>query len=162
MDPEVEALRARIRELEGLLAERDPQLREAGPARVRVGDLTLDLTGRRATLAAVDLELLPREFAVLAALARSPGEVVSASVLHRTVWGRDPARATNVLAMHVSRLRAKLGNGAVRVITRRGGGYLLVSDPATPWSTDLSGLVRSATDEGRDWRPPRRTDGQVP
>lgn len=89
------------------------------------GDLVIDLVARTVTRGGRLVPLHPREFAVLACLARHRGAAVSRADLYAEVWGRRFDPGTNVIAVTVSRLRARLGTAAaIRTVA---GGYALVS-----------------------------------
>ena len=95
---------------------------------LRIGDLTLDLPARRASRAGRVLPLLPREFALLRVLARARGRTVRHAELRTAVWGLDFDPGTNVIAVHVSRLRAKLhAAGPAMLLTDKGAGYRLIA-----------------------------------
>lgn len=107
--------------------------RAAPPAtRIAVGDLEVDRLARAARRAGRALRLLPREFALLDQLAATPGRTVTRAELHRALCGLDFDPGTNVLAVHVSRLRAALDRGHRHAMlhTERGVGYRLVAEPA--------------------------------
>ena len=96
-----------------------------------LGDLRINRLARTASRAGRPLGLLPREYLLLLALARRAGHVVSHRTLCETVLGLRFDPGTNVIAVHVSRLRAKLDRGAApMLITVRGLGYRL--DPVPP------------------------------
>lgn len=101
------------------------------PGTIRVGGLALDPITRSATRDGRALDLLPREFALLLHLARQPGRVVATADLLREIWqlGFDPG--TNVVQVHVSRLRAKLDRGFAHPMlrTEKRVGYCLVAVP---------------------------------
>ena len=109
-------------------------IRRSQPGLLQVGDIIIDTVERRVTRAGRPVTLLPREYQLLLHLARHAGAVVDHSTLHQALWGRAFDPGTNVIAVHVSRLRAKLGEGAVTVITERGQGYRLapIADGAAP------------------------------
>lgn len=93
------------------------------------GDLEIDLLQRRVTRGGREISLTPREFELIARLARADGAPVSRETLAREVW-RETHRATpldNVIDVHVTRLRKKLEeNGGKRLIhTVRGLGFVL-------------------------------------
>jgi DNA-binding response OmpR family regulator len=96
-------------------------------ALLRAGDIELDTRGHRATRAGRDLELTPREFALLAVFLRRPGEVLDRQVLHEEVWGYTFDPGTNVTDVFVGYLRRKLeADGEPRVLhTVRGVGFVL-------------------------------------
>ena len=90
------------------------------------GVLTVDLDAREARLAGARLELTPREFDLLAFLARHPGRALSRDELLRKVWGYDYVGETRTVDVHVRRLRAKLGQTHVCIETVLGAGYKFV------------------------------------
>ena len=94
---------------------------------LQVGDLTLDLLGREAQRGGRAIELLPREFALLEFLMRHAGQVVTRTMLLEKVWDYHFDPQTNVIDVHVSRLRRKIDrDGAPELIhTVRGVGYVL-------------------------------------
>ncbi len=113
-----------------LLARVRSVLRRRGaalPEVVRVGDLEVDLVHLRAARAGIPLELTPKEFALLALLARRRGEVLSRDLFAAEVWGVSLGGATNVVDVHVRRLRAKVDDPFDRKLihTVRGAGYVL-------------------------------------
>jgi DNA-binding response OmpR family regulator len=96
------------------------------PEAVRVGGLELDAAGRHATVDGAELDLRPREFDLLAALARSPGRAFRRHELLDLVWGPRYAGGVNTVDVHVSWLRQKIPSSArVRITTLRGVGYRL-------------------------------------
>jgi DNA-binding response OmpR family regulator len=93
---------------------------------VQVGDLALDPPARRAQVGGVDLELRPREFDLLVALARSAGRALRRHELLDLVWGPRFSGGVNTVDVHISWLRQKLPAAArVRITTLRGVGYRL-------------------------------------
>lgn len=100
-------------------------VRRSQPGLLQVGDLAIDTVERRVTRAGRPIALLPREYQLLLYLARHAGAVVDHQSLHQALWGRAYDPGTNVIAVHVSRLRSKLGDGTVTVVTDRGQGYRL-------------------------------------
>ena len=116
---------------EELLARIRTQLRHSSRSQLRreVGGLALDLQTRAAVLGGEPLDLTPREFDLLAFLASLNGEVASRDMIQREVW-QVQSRMTsmdNVIDVHVSRLRKKLGEGtgAPRLLVVRGVGIAL-------------------------------------
>jgi DNA-binding response OmpR family regulator len=99
--------------------------RAAARARARWGSVEVDRIGRIAYLRGAPLSLTAREYALLCELLEAAGEPVSRGALLAKVWGREEKRATNVLEVHLSRLRDKLGSDAWLVETVRGVGYRL-------------------------------------
>jgi two-component system, OmpR family, copper resistance phosphate regulon response regulator CusR len=116
-----------------LLARARSLLRRA-PVRqdehLRVADLDIDTRRNKAHRSGVALNLTPKEFLLLAHLARSPGEVVSRSEIAEHVWGIDFNTETNVVDVVVRRLRAKVDDPFKKklVHTIRGVGYVLKAD----------------------------------
>ena len=93
------------------------------------GNLTLDMTTRQASRAGRVIELSPREFDLLACLMRRTGEVVDRASLFEAVWHYRHERQSNVLEVHVARLRRKLDSPPI-IHTVRGVGYVLRADSA--------------------------------
>ena len=91
------------------------------------GDLRIDLIRRKVTRAGTEIDLLPREFALLEHLVRRKGRVQTRTMLLEAVWdiGFDPQ--TNVVETHISRLRAKVDKpfGQDLIRTVRGAGYMI-------------------------------------
>jgi two-component system, OmpR family, response regulator len=118
--------------LSELLARLDAVVRRAGAeTKLKVGDLELDLLNRAVTRAGVDIDLLPREFRLLEYLMRHAGQVVTRNMLLEKVWDHHFDPQTNVIDVHVSRLRQKIDKGfAVPLLhTVRGTGYSLRAGP---------------------------------
>lgn len=90
------------------------------------GSLELCLSAHRVRVAGTAVELTPKQFAILAMLLRHEGEVVTRTMLLRSVWGYTFDPGTNVVDVHVAQLRRKLDQaGAVdAILTIRGVGYL--------------------------------------
>lgn len=104
------------------------RLRAAAPP-LGVGELLIDRIARRVTRAGRALSLLPREYALLLHLAQHAGQPVPRADLLEAVWGLRFDPGTNVVAVHVSRLRAKLDRGfaAPMLRTEKGVGYRLAA-----------------------------------
>lgn len=99
-----------------------------GPeTRLSVGDLEMDLLSRKVTRANQEVELQPREFALLEYLIRNAGRVVTRTMLLEQVWGYHFDPQTNVIDVHISRLRSKIDKGFDKPLlhTVRGSGYSL-------------------------------------
>jgi two-component system, OmpR family, response regulator len=99
----------------------------APQTRLRVGDLEMDLLKRTVTRAGQKIDLQPREFRLLEFLMQNAGNVVTRSMLLEKVWDYHFDPMTNVIDVHVSRLRAKIDKefGAPMLQTVRGSGYRL-------------------------------------
>jgi two-component system OmpR family response regulator len=95
--------------------------------RLRLADLEMDLLTRSVTRGGRPIELLPREFQLLECLMRNAGHVVTRTMLLETVWDYHFDPQTNVIDVHVSRLRQKIDKRFERPLlhTVRGAGYSL-------------------------------------
>jgi len=117
-----------------LLARIEALVRRADPAQVvtqlTIGDVQLDFLTRGVTVSGKALDLLPREFQLLSYLMRHAGQVVTRTMLLENVWEYNFDPQTNVVDVHISRLRQKLcADGKMqRIETVRGAGYRLVDD----------------------------------
>lgn len=119
------ALAELLARLRNLLKRNAPQSGEL--TRLRVQDLELDLLRREATRSGQLLQLTPQEFILLEYLCRNAGRVVTRSMILDKVWGMRIQPDTNVVDVHIYRLRGKVdGNGQSPLIrTLRGVGYVL-------------------------------------
>jgi two-component system, OmpR family, response regulator len=114
-----------------LLARLEAVLRRgsAGPATtaLRVADLELDLLTRSVRRGGKPIDLLPREFRLLEYLMRNAGHVVTRTMLLEHVWDYHFDPQTNVIDVHISRLRQKIDRNFARPLlhTVRGAGYCL-------------------------------------
>jgi DNA-binding response OmpR family regulator len=101
--------------------------RTTEPTSLTVGDLTMDLLSRRVTRGGVQIDLRPREFALLEYLMRNAGTVVSKTMILSHVWDYSFDPQTNVVDVLVSRLRDKIDRPfeTRRLHTVRGVGYVL-------------------------------------
>ena len=100
-------------------------LRRAGGALdglVRLGRLRVDLPGRRLTLGSAEIELTAGEWRLLECLVRRVGQIVPKERVQQALAGQDQDITPNAVEVHVSRLRAKLGDAAV-IRSLRGLGY---------------------------------------
>ena len=95
--------------------------------RLKVADLEMDLLSRTVRRAGKGIELQPREFKLLEYLMRHAGQVVTRTMLLEGVWDYHFDPQTNVIDVHVSRLRQKIDRGFDRPLlhTVRGAGYSL-------------------------------------
>jgi DNA-binding response OmpR family regulator len=96
----------------------------AGPERVKVGALVLDVANHEARVGPTPIPLANREFELLVFLARGRGRVLRRAEILAAVWGQRSAQGGRSLDVHVRRLREKL-DGAISVRTVRGVGYRL-------------------------------------
>lgn len=92
-----------------------------------VADLRIDLVARAVSRGEKSIELQPREFALLEFLARHADQVVTRTMLLESVWGYHFDPQTNVIDVHISRLRSKIDKGFESALlhTVRGAGYRL-------------------------------------
>lgn len=103
--------------------------RETGSVQtlLKVGDLEMDLIARTVVRAGKAIDLQPREFQLLEFMMRHAGQAVTRTMLLEGVWDYHFDPQTNVIDVHVSRLRAKIDKGFDRPMLRtvRGAGYRL-------------------------------------
>ena len=103
--------------------------RETGSVQtvLRVGELEMDLIGREVRRAGREIDLQPREFQLLEFLMRHAGQSVTRTMLLEKVWEYHFDPQTNVIDVHISRLRSKIDKGFDRAMlqTVRGAGYRL-------------------------------------
>lgn len=97
---------------------------------LHIGELSLDLIERRVWRAGSEIRLQPREFKLLEFLAQNHDQIVTRTMLLESVWGLKFDPQTNVVDVHISRLRHKLQEGFEKSLlhTVRGEGYKLASD----------------------------------
>jgi DNA-binding response OmpR family regulator len=95
---------------------------------LQVGDLRVDLAGRSAALGDAPLDLTPKEFDLLAMLARQPGRAYSREYLLERIWGPEYVGFDRTVDTHVVRLRRKLGVMGSQIATVWGVGYKLKAD----------------------------------
>ena len=95
--------------------------------RLQVGDLEVDLLARKVVRNGRTIDLQPREFQLLEALMRHPGQVMTRTMLLEKVWDYRFDPQTNVIDVHISRLRQKVDRGfeVPLIHTVRGSGYCL-------------------------------------
>lgn len=105
--------------------------RTHGFGRLVLGELEIDRLQRQVTLRDRPLELTAREYAMLLFLAGQPDQVVTRAEIFAHVWtsGADPA--SNLVDVHISRLREKFGDLAWMIDTVRGKGYRLLTKAAS-------------------------------
>ena len=110
--------------LDVLLRRRSAPLRQTT---LRAGKLEIDLLSHAVHYAGRLIELLPREFRLLEFLMRHAGQVVTRTMLFEEVWNYRSVGPTNVIDMHISKLRRKLDPDSAEsmIQTVRGAGYIL-------------------------------------
>jgi len=114
--------------LEALVRRRTTGVGAAAPVtRLEVADLEMDLLARTVKRGGRALELKPREFRLLEYLMRHAGQVVTRTMLLEAVWDYHFDPQTNVIDVHVSRLRRKIDRefGPPLIHTVRGAGYVM-------------------------------------
>lgn len=94
---------------------------------LRVADLELDLVERRATRGATVLDLMPTEFRLLEYMMRNSGQTLTRTMLFESVWGYHFDPGTNIIDVHIGRLRRKVDMPGMSPLihTIRGAGYML-------------------------------------
>lgn len=119
------ALAELLARLRNLLKRNNPAGSES--TRLRVMDLELDLLRREATRSGEVLQLTPQEFVLLEYLCRNAGRVVTRSMILDKVWGMRIQPDTNVVDVHIYRLRGKVDAKSQQPLIRtlRGVGYVL-------------------------------------
>ena len=95
--------------------------------RIRIADLELDLLGRKVTRGGKPIDVTSKEFQLLEFLARRAGQVMTRTMLLEAVWDLHFDPQTNVIDVHISRLRAAIDKGFDHPLlhTVRGAGYVL-------------------------------------
>jgi two-component system OmpR family response regulator len=117
-----------------LLARLDAILRRSQEpnteSSLSVGDLNLDLLSRKVTRAGKSVTLQPREFKLLEYLARHANQVVTRTMLLENVWDYHFDPQTNVVDVHISKLRQKIEASPAKQMLRtiRNAGYMLTAD----------------------------------
>ncbi|MGD1097324.1 MAG: response regulator transcription factor [Bryobacteraceae bacterium] len=119
------ALAELLARLRNLVKRNSSSVAEA--SRLRVLDLELDLLRREASRSGEILNLTPQEFVLLEYLCRNAGRVVTRSMILDQVWGMRIQPDTNVVDVHIYRLRGKVDTDGRRPLIRtlRGVGYVL-------------------------------------
>ncbi len=121
------ALSELLARVEGLVRRQAP---ERAATKLEVADLTLDLLSREVARNGQRIPLQPREFKLLEFLMRHSGQVVTRTMLLEYVWDYHFDPRTNVIDVHISRLRAKIDKDFDPPLlhTVRGAGYMLRDD----------------------------------
>lgn len=99
---------------------------------LEVAELTMDLLSRKVMRGGRTIQLQPREFKLLEYLMRHAGQVVTRTMLLENVWDYHFDPQTNVVDVHISKLRQKIDGDAVQPLlkTVRSAGYMLSAEPA--------------------------------
>jgi two-component system OmpR family response regulator len=103
---------------------------ETQQTRLKAGELEMDLLTRTVSRAGQSILLQPREFKLLEYLMRNAGHIVTRTMLLENVWDYHFDPQTNVIDVHVSRLRGKIDKGFDEPMlqTVRGAGYMIRAD----------------------------------
>jgi DNA-binding response OmpR family regulator len=118
----------RLAELLARLRAHERRRERAGGVSLRVGEIDIDVSGRRVTVNEKELNLTPKEFDLLALLSRDSGKVLSRERIIDVVWDEHWFKSTKTLDMHIVTLRRKLADAGAtlaRITTLRGVGYRL-------------------------------------
>jgi two-component system OmpR family response regulator len=117
---------------EEMVARAEVLLRRKAPARtdetrLQIGNLALDLLKRKASHHGEALDLQPTELKLLEYMMRHPGQVLTRTMIFEGVWGCRFDPGTNLIDVHVGRLRKKVGAAGEdpQIRTVRGSGYIL-------------------------------------
>jgi two-component system OmpR family response regulator len=104
---------------------------DAPATRLKVADLEMDLLARSVTRGGRRVDVQPREFRLLEQLMRHAGQVVTRTMLLEKVWDYHFDPQTNVIDVHVSRLRQKVDKGFEKPLihTLRNAGYMIRAEP---------------------------------
>jgi two-component system OmpR family response regulator len=98
---------------------------------ITVGPLTIDLITRKAVRDGREISLLPREFKLLEFMMRRPNQVLSRGMLLEQVWNHNPMRQSNLVNVHMGRVRHKVdapGEGPL-IKSVHGVGFVLNDKP---------------------------------
>lgn len=113
----LEELNARVR---ALLRRHNNQ----GDNEISVGNIRINVTRRQVWLEETQLELTPKEYALLSRLMAKAGSPVHREILYNDIYSWDNEPSTNTLEVHIHNLRDKIGKTRIRTV--RGFGYMLV------------------------------------
>ncbi|WP_213880423.1 response regulator transcription factor [Pseudomonas sp. dw_358] len=113
--------------LDALIRRRSPLGGDTRENQLRVGKLEIDLLRRTVRRGEREIELVPREYALLEHLMRHAGQVVTRTMLFEAVWNYSYDERTNVIEVHIGRLRRKVDgeDESPMIQTVRGAGYVL-------------------------------------
>ena len=114
--------------IEVLVRRTNPEVKETT---IKVGSLIMNLLTRQVHRNGIEIELQPREFRLLEFLMRRSNQVVTRTMLLEGVWEYHFDPQTNVIDVHISRLRSKIDkpfDGKEMLFTERGAGYALRTD----------------------------------
>lgn len=114
---------------DALLRRRDRAAADPVTTQIAVGDLEIDLLARTVARGGRPIPLGAREFSLLEYLARHAGQVITRTMMLEKVWNYHFDPGSNVVDVHIGRLRRKLEEGSTPILhTVRGAGYRLAAD----------------------------------
>lgn len=96
---------------------------EAAPDVLRLGDLTIDYGRKLVLVDGEEIRLSPKEFGILATLARRPGRIFSREEILAEVWRGESYVLDRTVDVHIARVRRKLGEHGAHLVNRQGYGY---------------------------------------
>ncbi len=96
-------------------------------SRLEIGDVVIDMAARTVSRSGQDIVLTAREYALVEFLALHKGQVVTRTMLYDHLFDEDDNTLSNLLDVHVSNIRKKLGHDFI--VTRRGHGYCVETPP---------------------------------
>ena len=110
-----------------ILEQRHKPQTDQAVTQLSTGDLVMDLLNRKVTRAGQEIELQTREFRLLEYLLKHKGQVITRTMLLEHVWDYHFDPQTNVIDVHISRLRGKIDKQFDRQLIRtvRGSGYII-------------------------------------
>lgn len=120
--------RALLRRVELMRQQNEDQEGNGRKRSLEVGELSIDVVGRTASVGGEPVDLTPKEFDLLCMLAEQPGRAYSREYLLQRIWGAEYVGFDRTVDTHVVRLRKKLGPFGARVATVWGVGYKLRVD----------------------------------
>src|SRR5438067_5035606 len=128
-------------------AQRVRDVPASPPDQIRVDELLISQSRGTVSIGGQAVHLTPTEYRLLVALATRPDEVLSRETLGQLVWGYQDLGTGHLIDVHIGRLRLKLrraSNAAPVIVTVRGKGYTLGSEPADS-TTSTSAAVERLT-----------------
>jgi DNA-binding response OmpR family regulator len=116
-----------VARVEAVLRRRTSQPIAETPQRVSVGALLVDIAQRQVSVGGQPVDMAPKEFDLLATMARLPGVMLDRTKLLELVWG-NAYFSSRTIDVHVVKLRSKLAGSGVKIETVWGSGYRLVEE----------------------------------
>jgi two-component system response regulator ResD len=116
-----------VARVEAVLRRRTSPPAAEAPQRVSIAGLVVDIPQRQVLVAGEAVEMAPKEFDLLATMARLPGVMLDRTKLLELVWG-NAYFSSRTIDVHVVKLRSKLAGSGVKIETVWGSGYRLVEE----------------------------------